>query len=298
MTSDDLVRVSAPPDVSVVIPHFRDFTRLDLCLAALGHQTFAGSREIIVADNNSPEGLAAVEAAVAGRARIVVATASGAGPARNAGVAAAIGRVIAFTDSDCVPEPGWLAGGVAAVAETTLAGGAMTVLSAFPGRLSPTEAFEAVFAFDNESYVRTKGFSVTANLFVPRSVFARVGPFPTGVSEDIEWCWRARDAGFALVYSPTAVVGHPARRDWPALKAKWRRLSHELFLLERERGRSVAWIVGRAALMLLELPRALVRVARTPILGSGRDRRGAAAVLTRIRIFRFVETMRMAMRRD
>ena len=89
--------------------------------------------------------------------------------------------------------------GVAAVAPGTLVGGMVEVLSAGPVK-SPTEAFEAVFAFDNATYVRAKGFTVTANLFVIAADFARVGPFPVGVSEDIEWCWRARDAGLRLVF--------------------------------------------------------------------------------------------------
>ena len=284
---------SPPPDASVVVPHFSDFARLDRCLAALVDQSFAGTYEIVVADNNSPEGLDHVRAVVAGRARVVVQTEKGAGPARNAGAAAADGAVLAFTDADCLPHRTWLAAGLAAVAPGTIAGGRVEVLTAATIK-APTEAFEAVFAFDNEAYVRDKGFSVTANLFVTAADFARVGPFPVGVSEDIEWCWRARDVGLRLAYAPDAVVGHPARRDMAELKAKWRRLSHELFLLEVGRGRSVAWVVARAWLMLLGLPAGLVRVARTPILSGGRERRGAAAVLVRIRAFRFAATHRLA----
>ena len=283
---------AAPPDVTVVVPHYRDFVRLDRCLAALTGQSYGGAYEIVVADNDSPEGIDRVRAVVAGRARLVVQTAKGAGPARNAGAAAARGAILAFTDSDCLPHRDWVAAGMAAVAPATLAGGRVEVLSQGPVK-SPTEAFEAVFAFDNENYVRAKGFSVTANLFVCADDFARVGPFPTGVSEDIEWCWRARDAGLRLAYAADAVVGHPARRDMAELEAKWRRLSHELFLLDIGRGRPAGRIVARAWLMLFGVPLALVRVARTPLLG-GAERRGAAAVLVRIRWFRFVETHRVA----
>ena len=284
---------AAPPDVSVIVPHFRDFARLDRCLTALVGQRFGGTFEIVVADNNSPEGIDAVCAAVAGRARVVVQPEPGAGPARNAGAAAALGPVLAFTDADCLPHVGWLAAGMAEVAPGTLAGGRVEVLTA-AARKTAAEAFEAVFAFDNETYVRAKGFSVTANLFVTAADFDRVGPFPTGVSEDIEWCWRARDAGLRLVYVAGATVGHPARRDLAELTAKWRRLSHELFLLDIVRGRPVAWILGRAWLMLLEVPLALIRVARTPILTGSRERRGAAAVLVHIRLFRFAAAYREA----
>lgn len=293
MTSDTAIP-AVTPDASVVVPHFRDFTRLDRCLAALVDQSYAGPYEIVVADNNSPEGIDHVGAVVAGRARVVVQGEPGAGPARNAGAAAARGRVLAFTDSDCLPHRDWLRDGLAAVAPGIIVGGKVEVLSQGPAK-SPTEAFEAVFAFDNESYVAAKGFSVTANLFVTAADFARVGPFPVGVSEDIEWCWRARDAGISLAYAAGAVVGHPARRDMTELKTKWRRLSHELFLLDRGRGRSVAWIVARAWLMVLELPLSGLRVVRSPLLHGAGERFGAAAVLVRLRAFRFVLSHRLAL---
>ncbi len=274
-----------PPDVTVVVPHFRDFVRLDRCLAALAAQDFAGTSEIVVADNASPEGLDEVERVVAGRARVVVQPEKGAGPARNAGVAAARGRVLAFTDSDCVPDPGWLAAGVAAVDATTIAGGRMTVLTGTPR--TAAEAFETVFAFDNAAYVRTKGFTVTANLFTLRAVFDRVGPFRTGVSEDVEWCWRARDAGLRLVYVPEAVVGHPARRNWGELAGKWRRLVDETVALDREQGRSSAWIAARAWAMLLATPLAMARAVASPQLAGAGERFGAAVTLARVRAFRF-----------
>ncbi|MFW5899467.1 MAG: glycosyltransferase family 2 protein, partial [Jiangellaceae bacterium] len=57
------------------------------------------------------------------------------------------------------------------------------------------QAFEAVFAFENRAYVERKGFSVTANLVTRRAVFEDVGPFRPGLSEDLDWCARARARG-------------------------------------------------------------------------------------------------------
>lgn len=281
------------PDASVIVPHFRDYARLDKCLAALVGQSFTGRFEIIVADNASPEGIDEVRRVVAGRATVVVQPERGAGPARNRGVAAAAGRVLAFTDSDCVPHRDWLAEGMRTVVADTIVGGKVEVLTRAAVK-SPTEAFEMVFAFDNETYVRDKGFSITANLFVARDVFARVGPFRTGVSEDIEWCWRARDTGVAIDFAPRAVVDHPARHDVRELDHKWRRLSHELFLLDMGRGKSIPWFIARTWLMLLDVPRGLVRVARSPMLHGAAERFGAASVLAGNRWFRFVENHRLA----
>ena len=66
-----------PPFVSVIVPHFNDLGGLVLCLADLERQTWPRDRfEIVVADNASPQGEAAVAAAIDGRARLVIVTAS------------------------------------------------------------------------------------------------------------------------------------------------------------------------------------------------------------------------------
>src|SRR5215472_6124163 len=96
------------PFVSVIVPHYNDLTGLRLCHQRLLAQTWPADRfEIVVADNNSRCGINAIEAAAPG-ALAVLEPRQGAGPARNAGVAASRGGVIAFLDSDCVPEPDWI----------------------------------------------------------------------------------------------------------------------------------------------------------------------------------------------
>src|SRR4051812_2739861 len=216
------------PRVSVVIPHYQDLAGLELCLAALDRQTYPrGDFEIVVADNASPVGLPAVEAVVRGRARVVTCTEKGAGPNRNAGVAASKGEILAFIDSDCQAEPGWLAAGVAGLAGYDFIGGKVKVLVEDPARLTAAEAFEAVFAFDFETYITKKGFTGAGNMFCPRAVFDEVGGFRVGMSEDLEWSHRARAKGFRLGYAPDAVVGHPARRTWTELRNKWRRVNAE-----------------------------------------------------------------------
>lgn len=277
-----------------MIPHYQDLDGLAHCLARLERQTFPKDAfEIVVADNASPAGEAAVAAVVAGRARLVVCTEQGAGPARNAGVAASTGEILAFTDSDCLPEPGWLEGGLAALERFDFVGGRMEVSVADPAHLAPTEAFESVFAFDNEKYVRRMGFTVTANLFCARKVFDAVGGFRVGVSEDKDWSHRARDAGYRIGYAVDAVVGHPARRTWVELQRKWRRLNQETFALalDRPRGRPL-WF-----LRLLALPPSAVahtpRVLTSRALRSWKPRVLALGVLYRLRLWRFADGLRL-----
>lgn len=285
--------------VTVIIPHFQDLAGLDRCLTALKQQTYPSTDfEIIVADNGSPVGEAAVAECIAGRAKLVIASERGAGMARNAGAAAASGEILAFVDSDCVPDPEWLEAGMAAVANGDIAGGQVRVLVDDPSRPTPTEAFESVFAFNFEDYILKKGFTGSGNMFVWSTIFRDVGGFRNGVSEDVEWSHRARALGYNIAYAPAAIVGHPARRNWPELKRKWRRLASEQFELKRARPAGslrwliLTWVTPLSA--LVHLPKVMVD-PRLPTIGS---RLGALAILFRIRAWRFIEGNRLLLRRE
>lgn len=280
--------------VSVVIPHYHDLKALDLCLKALARQTYPADRfEIVVADNNSPEGEEAVRAAIAGRARLVVVTEKGAGPARNGGVAISEGEILAFTDSDCVPEPEWLAEGLAALPAYDFIGGRVTVLVDDPRRMSGAEAFERVFAFDFKTYITRKGFTGAGNLFCSREVFDQVGGFRVGVSEDLEWSHRATGKGFRLGYAPRAIVGHPARRSWDELWGKWRRVNAETFGLYRERkaGR-ILWLLRSLALPLSALAHT-PKVFASDQLDNLSQRLSAVGTLFKLRFWRLGDSLRL-----
>jgi GT2 family glycosyltransferase len=284
--------VSPPPTVSVVVPHYNDLRGLDMCLATLAGQTYPHDRyEIVVADNASPQGEAEVAKVIAGRARLVVVMEKGAGPARNGGVEAATGEILAFTDSDCQVEPEWLAEGVAALANYDFVGGRVRVLVDDPRRMTPAEAFERVFAFDFKSYITRKGFTGSGNLFCRRTLFDTVGGFRPAVSEDVEWSHRARAAGFVLGYAPRAVIGHPARRSWDELRRKWRRMNSESFaLFGQRRGGKLIWLARSLALpasAMAHTPKVLL----SPELDTFGQRWAALATLYRIRAWRMIDAL-------
>ncbi len=286
------------PAISVILPHYNDLDGLDLCLNALQVQTVpSGQFEIIVADNMSSMGEDAVRERIAGRARLTIAAEPGAGPARNAGVSVARGDIFAFTDSDCVPEPGWLQAGIDALTRCDFAGGRMTVLEPSQRPMTGAEAFETVFAFNNAAYIHVKSFTVTANLFCRRAVFDAVGAFRTGVSEDMDWCHRARDVGYRIGYAEHAVVGHPPRPDWPALRKKWRRINAESYgLVAQSHIGRLRWIARSWALplsVIAHVPRIVVH----PRLSGSRERIAALATLTRLRLWRMTDAHRLAMER-
>jgi glycosyltransferase involved in cell wall biosynthesis len=285
------------PAVSIIVPHYNDLAGLDRCLSLLVTQTPPeGGFEIVVADNGSPAGAEAVEAVIAGRARLTIATDRGAGPARNAGVAAARGAILAFTDSDCLPKPGWLVAGVRALGRFDLVGGAMRVSVEHDGELSGAEAFERVFAFDNRRYVEDLGFTVTANLFCRREVFERTGPFHVGVPEDMEWCHRAREQGFCIGHAADAIVAHPARPDWGALIGKWRRLNAESYELTAAKPMGRARWAARSFTLPLSIAAHAPRVLRSDALSTARERRRALATLARLRWWRFIDAQRLLLR--
>lgn len=286
------------PTVSVIIPHYRDLERLDRCLTAIANQTYRSSRvEVIVADNASPEGEDVVSAVIAGRARLVVVHERGAGSARNGAVAVASGEVLAFTDSDCLPEAEWIEQGVAALQTYDIVGGRMTVLIEKPPKMSAAEAFETVFAFKNDHYVKI-GFTVSANLFCARSLFLKFGGFlSAGFAEDIEWCYRARAAGFRLGYAEGCVVGHPSRRNWAELMTKWRRVNSDLYGMYALRpGGKLKWMLRSLALPIsavVHTPRVLL----SPSLNSLEQRLSALGYLYRLRMWRFFNAFKLVFER-
>jgi cellulose synthase/poly-beta-1,6-N-acetylglucosamine synthase-like glycosyltransferase len=274
----------------VVVPHFNDLDRLDLCLQALAAQTYPAQKlQVIVADNGSPQGINAVTECVAGRAKVILVTERGAGPARNGAVEMAASEILAFTDSDCVPEPQWISEGVRGLRDYDFVGGHVRVLVEDEQRMTPTEAFERVFAFDFKAYIERKGFTGSGNLFCALSLFQTVGGFRVGVSEDWEWSKRAQSHGFRLGYAPRAVVGHPARRNWRELVRKWRRVNIETFGLSAgQPGRRLRWLLRSLALppsALVHMPRALF----SPKLHKPSQRLNAVSVLFAIRLWRLID---------
>lgn len=224
------------PFVSVIVPTYDD-RRLVLLLEALRGQTYDRERyEVIVCDNGSRTNVSEHVTAIAKdvSARTVFEARPGSYSARNAALREATGEVLAFTDADCLPAADWLASGVAALsrgaAPDLVAGRVEVFASGF--RMTATELFETVNAFPQQRYVERDRFGATANLFVRREVVDGIGPFDATLRSggDREFCNRAIDAGFVIVYDDAVVVRHPARRTLRELRRKQRRTSRGLFV--------------------------------------------------------------------
>jgi GT2 family glycosyltransferase len=284
------------PELAVIIPHYNDPGRLATCLSALIPQLAhdSGAVEIVVVDNDSPADLGPLRAAYPD-VRFVTEARRGAAAARNRGVRDTRAPHIAFLDSDCVPDPDWLAVARRRAGRDDIAGGAIDTFDETPPPRSGAEAFETVFAFQQDSYIRDIGFSVTANLLTARAVFADVGDMIVGLSEDKDWCLRARAKGYALVYADDLRVRHPTRSDWPALVRKWRRITDEMFALHGRGPRARAtWALRSLAVLGSSVPH-LPRLLRAPRLHGPGERWRGAVTLVRLRALRAAWMLRQAL---
>jgi glycosyltransferase involved in cell wall biosynthesis len=260
------------PLVSVIVPVYNDARRLARCLAALRAQTWPADRlEVIVVDNGSGD---AVETALVElpTATLLREPRPGSYAARNRGIEASKGTILAFTDADCVPAPDWIERGVAlleATPEVGMVGGRIDLRFADPARPTAVELFDRLYGFPQERFVRRDGFSVTANLFTRRTVMAAVGAFDASLRSggDREWGERAVRAGFRIVYADDVVVGHPARRRLAELSARSVRLAGgHVEQTRRRSARSRQALVGELLWSLRPPVSAIPLVLRDPRL--------------------------------
>jgi GT2 family glycosyltransferase len=212
------------PAISVVVPVRDGAGSLGALLSSLAAQTLAADRfEVVVVDNGSRDDAPAAVARAAGAVAVRESWANRA-RARNVGVAAARGSLIAFTDGDCRVAPGWLAALVTCLETAPLVAGPVVVdATPRPGRC---ERLEALWRFDQETNVRETHWAASANLAIRRDAYEEIGGFDSAylqIGEDVDLCLRARAAGHDLAYCRDAVVHHdPETRLRPILGRAFR----------------------------------------------------------------------------
>ncbi len=206
----DTVTPVNTPEVSVVIPVLNGQRSIPALLEAIAAQT-GPLHEVIVVDNGSTD----LTRSVAQRhgATVVAEPVRGRARARNAGVAAAKAPLIAFTDADCLPEPGWLQNLADALSVEPLVAGRVRLLTGAPP--NRWERLEGLWRFAQQRNV-AHGWAATANLGVRREAFLEIEGFDVTyrhIGEDVDFCLRAGRKGLELGYRDDAVVSHHAERD-------------------------------------------------------------------------------------
>lgn len=243
--------------------------------------------EVLVADNCSTDGTpeACLERAKSSDIPLRVERFEGSlGEMRNRAVECASGEIVAFTDSDCLPQPGWLRAGVGRFLDDPR-------LGVVCGRTLPEESIEGARW---PATIQVEGWSGRyegANLLFRREALLQTGGFDEVVGhfwEDTAAGVALKRAGWGATFEPDALVFHDVtfpgyrwhlKRAWkqshvgPVLK-QYPELRTELFWLRIfQRPRSALWllfVVGivlaprtRAAL-LLTVPYLWLRFPRYP----------------------------------
>ncbi|MGB7159505.1 MAG: glycosyltransferase [Tepidisphaeraceae bacterium] len=214
------------PTFSVVIPTYNRPGQLARCLAAMATLDYPRDRfEVIVADDASPTPPNVIVDEVRDRITVKLARqARNAGPAtaRNAGVAAGTGDLIAFTDDDCAVDPQWLRAfaNVLRKEPSRLCGGrTVNALAHNPYAATSQLIQDTAYAHFNADPDDATSFA-SSNMACSAAAFVGVGGFDETfrASEDRELCDRWRRRGGKLSYVHDAVIHHAhdltLRRFW------------------------------------------------------------------------------------
>lgn len=232
--------------VSVVVCTRDRAGRLAACLDRLRALTYA-PLEVLVVDNaptdSSTRDLVAAVAAEDPRFRYVHEPRPGLSRARNAGLAAARGRFLAYTDDDVAVDPGWVEGllrgfgrapGVGCVtglvATAGIAGAAEEYFDARAASWS-TRCEPLIWSMDGPGrddplFPYSPGvFGTGASLALDRALLVELGGFDEALGagtrtrggEDLDVFVRVLRAGRAIAYEPAALVWHHHRADRAAL---------------------------------------------------------------------------------
>jgi GT2 family glycosyltransferase len=208
------------PKISVVVAASNDARTLDDCLSSLEKLSYP-DYEVIVVNDGSTDGSDAIIDRYPFRA--ITTPNRGVSAARNEGLRAATGEIIAYIDSDARADPDWLAYLATTFLESDYVGvGGPNLVPPEDGWLAkcvyrapggPTQVM-----LDDQSAEHIPG----CNMAFRKWALEEIGGFDsifTKAADDVDICWRLLDRGYRIGFSPSAVVWHHRR---PSVKAYWR----------------------------------------------------------------------------
>jgi GT2 family glycosyltransferase len=217
--------VPFPPDaewprVSVVVCTYNGERTIRDCLEGLARLVYP-DYEVIVVNDGSTDRTARI--ADEYDVRLINTPNRGLSAARNAGLEAATGDIVAYTDDDAWPDPHWLYYLAHAFGKYGFAG------VGGPNLAPPGDGFVAECIADapgGPAHVllsdRVAEHIPGCNMAFRREVLQRVGGFDPVyrvAGDDVDVCWRVQQAGGTLGFHPAAVVWHHRRKS---VRAYWR----------------------------------------------------------------------------
>lgn len=197
-----------------MIPTYGRPRQLAECLESIAGLDYPRDRlEVLVVDDGGPTPVDDVVTGFRPQVSLTLIRQVNAGPsaARNTGAEQAKGEYLAFTDDDCLVDPGWLAALAAVWAESPdcMVGG--LTLSGAEGVCSKTSQLiqDVVYRHYNADPARAR-FVASNNMALPARGFRAVDGFDPSfrAAEDRDLCDRWLHRGNRIVYTPGALVHH------------------------------------------------------------------------------------------
>ncbi len=219
-------------NVSVIVLVWNGAKFLDACLDALIAQDYQ-PREIIVVDNDSKDDSVAIAQKYLPSVKLFRNDYNlGFVGGNNIGIRAARGEIVVLLNQDTIVQPGLLR----AIAETfdDSKVGIVGCKALYPnskrfqhagGVVGSDDALTRHIGWDEEDNgqydaVSEPEFVTGAAFAIHRKVLNKLGPLDEGFHpafyEEIDYCYRARRAGFRIVYQPKAVLYHHETTSLPA----------------------------------------------------------------------------------
>ena len=199
------------PRVTVIVPVRNAEGTIAKCISALLAQDYPKNcLQIIIADNGSTDRTQEIIRSFP--VNMVIEPSAGSYNARNLALPRATGSIIAFTDSDCVPEPDWLSRLIPGFADLGVAG--------CGGKIEDFIGTGWVQSYSNGHVLRQDQslaestiphpYIIGANMAYRREVFSQIGTFDGRFISggDTDMSWRVQQAGYQVRYVPEAVVHH------------------------------------------------------------------------------------------
>ena len=203
---------SAWPRVSVVVCAYNEARLIEACLASLQRCEYP-DLEVIVCDDGSTD--ATLELARRFPFRVIALPHGGLSVARNAGIDAATGEIVAFLDADAACHPEWPYRLALALEDNNVmaAGGPNLAVpgAGFVERAvgsAPGSPVQVLVSDDRAEHVPG------CNMAFRRQALAAIGgfnPVYTSAGDDVDVCWRLLDRGDEIAFSPAAQVRHHRR---------------------------------------------------------------------------------------
>lgn len=216
---------------SIIIPTFKDNLRLKLCLEALASQQIGLENFEVIVVNNDPNGEVEIDESFFSQINLKVFNEKtpGSYAARNLGIKHATAKILALTDSDCIPDPDWLQNAMKyfeADAEDSLGivAGDVPLFFKNPDKLTHAEVYEKYTGFDFRSYVK-EGTCGAGNWFSYKRVMDEFGGFNPQLKSNGDTALSSRiSKKYKIIFAPDVIVRHPSRYHVNELVYKYRRL--------------------------------------------------------------------------